>query len=191
MATLQIPASSRLPKGILERLISLTKFGTGHRRRARRTPKRPRRLSTMSTLVPDQWEATFFRSSGVRVTFDGPEWFRPSGDLLQVRQDDDSGCLVLVWRDACVELPDGAGINLAGGTWKRMGKLADRWLPMPRISHPWPSQRFRVKHPRWEPYAGKPHVRLCAIEVRWTADGLLRGTEVEGCCLQVGRKYSL
>jgi hypothetical protein len=40
-------------------------------------------------------------------------------------------------------------------TWKSMGKLADRWLPAPRISHPWPSQRFRVKHPRWEPYAGK------------------------------------
>src|SRR4051812_12073743 len=47
-------------------------------------------------------------------------------------------------------------------TWKSMARLADRWLPMPRISHPWPSQRFRVKHPRWEPYAGKPHVRFCA-----------------------------
>ena len=22
--------------------------------------------------------------------------------------------------------------------------------------------RFRVKHPRWEPYAGIPHVRFCA-----------------------------
>ena len=22
--------------------------------------------------------------------------------------------------------------------------------------------RFAVKHPRWEPYAGKPHVRFCA-----------------------------
>jgi hypothetical protein len=33
-------------------------------------------------------------------------------------------------------------------------KLAERWLPKPRISHPWPSQRFRVKHPRWEPYPG-------------------------------------
>ena len=41
-------------------------------------------------------------------------------------------------------------------------KLAERWLPKPRISHPWPSQRFRVKHPRWEPYAGMPHVRFCA-----------------------------
>ena len=31
-----------------------------------------------------------------------------------------------------------------------------------RIIHPWPSQRFAVKHPRWEPYAGMPHVRFCA-----------------------------
>ena len=27
-------------------------------------------------------------------------------------------------------------------------KLADAWLPQPRILHPWPSQRFAVKHPR-------------------------------------------
>jgi group II intron reverse transcriptase/maturase len=47
-------------------------------------------------------------------------------------------------------------------SWKDMDRLADRWLPKPRISHPWPAQRFRVKHPRWEPYAGKPHVRFCA-----------------------------
>ncbi len=47
-------------------------------------------------------------------------------------------------------------------TWQRIGKLADQWLPKPRILHPWPNQRFAVKHPRWEPYAGKPHVRFCA-----------------------------
>ena len=47
-------------------------------------------------------------------------------------------------------------------TWRRIGKLADQWLPKPRILHPWPNQRFAVKHPRWEPYAGKPHVRFCA-----------------------------
>ena len=47
-------------------------------------------------------------------------------------------------------------------TWRSMGRLADRWLPKPRITHPWPAQRFRVKHPRWEPYAGIPHVRFCA-----------------------------
>ena len=33
-------------------------------------------------------------------------------------------------------------------TWTRMKKLADDWLPKPRILHPWPNQRFAVKHPR-------------------------------------------
>jgi hypothetical protein len=33
-------------------------------------------------------------------------------------------------------------------TWKRMTKLADDWLPKPRILHPWPSSRFAVTHPR-------------------------------------------
>jgi RNA-directed DNA polymerase len=47
-------------------------------------------------------------------------------------------------------------------TWDRMDKLAAAWLPKPRILHPWPQQRFAVKHPRWEPYAGMPHVRICA-----------------------------
>ena len=47
-------------------------------------------------------------------------------------------------------------------TWRRIEKIADQWLPKPRILHPWPNQRFDVKHPRWEPYAGKPHVRFCA-----------------------------
>jgi len=47
-------------------------------------------------------------------------------------------------------------------TWERMKRLADDFLPKPRILHPWPKQRFAVKHPRWEPYAGKPLVRFCA-----------------------------
>src|SRR6516162_10246465 len=47
-------------------------------------------------------------------------------------------------------------------TWARMTKLVDDWLPKPIILHPWPSERFAVTHPRWEPYAGKPHVRICA-----------------------------
>ena len=47
-------------------------------------------------------------------------------------------------------------------TWERMTQLADAWLPKPIILHPWPSERFTVPHPRWEPYAGKPHVRFCA-----------------------------
>lgn len=35
-----------------------------------------------------------------------------------------------------------------GCTWARAGRLADDWLPKPRILHPWPSQRFAVNHPR-------------------------------------------
>src|ERR1035441_2999856 len=27
-------------------------------------------------------------------------------------------------------------------TWERMMRLADQWLPQPRILHPWPEQRF-------------------------------------------------
>jgi RNA-directed DNA polymerase len=51
-------------------------------------------------------------------------------------------------------------------TWARMAQLANAWLPKPIILHPWPSERFAVTHPRWEPYAGKPHVRFCAGGVR-------------------------
>ena len=50
----------------------------------------------------------------------------------------------------------------AGPVWERLQKIADDWLPTPTILHPWPNQRFAVRHPRWEPYAGKPHVRICA-----------------------------
>ncbi len=41
----------------------------------------------------------------------------------------------------------------AGLGWERMAKIADDWLPQPKILHPWPNQRLAVRHPRWEPYA--------------------------------------
>jgi RNA-directed DNA polymerase len=47
-------------------------------------------------------------------------------------------------------------------TWDRMNRLAREFLPAPRVLHPWPSTRFAVTNPRWEPYAGKPLVRFCA-----------------------------
>jgi RNA-directed DNA polymerase len=47
-------------------------------------------------------------------------------------------------------------------TWRRMATLADRFLPKPRIRHPWPAQRFAVKYPRWEPGAGNPLAGICA-----------------------------
>jgi group II intron reverse transcriptase/maturase len=30
-------------------------------------------------------------------------------------------------------------------TWERMARIADRWLPQPRIQHPWPTTRFDAK----------------------------------------------
>jgi len=33
-------------------------------------------------------------------------------------------------------------------SWQRMNRLADDWLPQPRILHPWPNVRFAVKHSR-------------------------------------------
>lgn len=46
--------------------------------------------------------------------------------------------------------------------WERIRRMADDWLPRPRILHPWPDKRFAVRHPRWEPYARIGHVRICA-----------------------------
>jgi RNA-directed DNA polymerase len=36
-------------------------------------------------------------------------------------------------------------------TWERISRLAAAHLPLPRVLHAWPSIRFNVKHPRWEP----------------------------------------
>jgi group II intron reverse transcriptase/maturase len=47
-------------------------------------------------------------------------------------------------------------------TLEQMGKLVDDYLPKPRVLHPWPRDRFAVKHPRWEPYARIGPVRICA-----------------------------
>jgi group II intron reverse transcriptase/maturase len=46
--------------------------------------------------------------------------------------------------------------------WTRMRQLVTDLLPKPRPRHPWPSARFAVTHPRWEPYARIGHVRFCA-----------------------------
>ncbi len=46
-------------------------------------------------------------------------------------------------------------------TWTRMAPIAARWLPPARVQHPYPQQRFIVKHPRWEPSALAAHARIC------------------------------
>ena len=37
--------------------------------------------------------------------------------------------------------------------WRRMNIVAEKFLPIPRVVHPWPEQRFLVKHRRQEPDA--------------------------------------
>ena len=51
-------------------------------------------------------------------------------------------------------------------TWARITTLARRWLPQPRILHPWPFKRFAVIHPRWEPGALIGHAGFCAGDAR-------------------------
>jgi RNA-directed DNA polymerase len=54
-------------------------------------------------------------------------------------------------------------------TWRRMSAYATRWLPTPRISHPYPRMRFAVITPRQEPDAVTPHVRICGGgDQRWS-----------------------
>jgi RNA-directed DNA polymerase len=47
-------------------------------------------------------------------------------------------------------------------TWDRISRLVAAYLPLPRILHPWPSARFAVKHPRWEPGARIAPAGICA-----------------------------
>ena len=39
--------------------------------------------------------------------------------------------------------------------WDRLLPLFTRWIPSPRVLHPYPNPivRFLATHPRWEPYA--------------------------------------
>lgn len=52
------------------------------------------------------------------------------------------------WRRVLSRRSQKARIN-----WERMTRIADAWLPQPRILHPWPDRRFAANHPRWEPNA--------------------------------------
>jgi RNA-directed DNA polymerase len=36
--------------------------------------------------------------------------------------------------------------------WDRLGRLFDRWLPQPRVLHPYPHVRFAARCPRWAPH---------------------------------------
>ncbi len=50
--------------------------------------------------------------------------------------------LTLLWRNQLRQRSQRHGI-----TWRRMGQLVSRWLPTPRMLHPWPAERFAATHP--------------------------------------------
>ena len=50
--------------------------------------------------------------------------------------------LTLLWRNQLRQRSQRHGI-----TWRRMGQLVSRWLPTPRMLHPWPAARFAATHP--------------------------------------------
>lgn len=47
-------------------------------------------------------------------------------------------------------------------TWEKFNRHINRLILRLRICHPYPEVRFYAKHPRQEPYAVVPHVRICA-----------------------------
>jgi RNA-directed DNA polymerase len=49
----------------------------------------------------------------------------------------------------------------AARIWTQITRLADHFLPKPRTLHPWPSVRFAVRNPRWEPSARIGLARIC------------------------------
>ena len=38
-------------------------------------------------------------------------------------------------------------------SWNRTTRIFKRWIPAPRVLHPYPTARFLATHPMWEPYA--------------------------------------
>jgi hypothetical protein len=51
--------------------------------------------------------------------------------------------VIRLWRSMLIHR--GQKHNL---TWERTRKLADRWIPQPRVLHPYPRVRFDAIHPR-------------------------------------------
>src|SRR5206468_12495146 len=56
--------------------------------------------------------------------------------------------LARVWRNALRRRSQRGGVS-----WRRMNALMDRWVPLPRVLHPYPMHRFDAMHPRLKPYA--------------------------------------
>jgi group II intron reverse transcriptase/maturase len=89
----------------------------------------------MHQSIPDQgsWLAQvvggFFAYHAVPTNFDALSSFRR--------------CVTALWKRSLQRRSQRAEL-----TWERMRKMADDWLPTPKILHPWPNIRFAVKHSR-------------------------------------------
>src|SRR5438105_12759478 len=55
-----------------------------------------------------------------------------------------------LWRGVLIRRSQRARVK-----WDRLNSISDRWIPIPRVLHPYPDSRFAATHPRSEPYALK------------------------------------
>jgi len=53
-----------------------------------------------------------------------------------------------LWRNVLVRRSQRAQIR-----WERLTPVFNRWIPEPRLLHPYPDVRFAATHPSWKPYA--------------------------------------
>jgi RNA-directed DNA polymerase len=53
-----------------------------------------------------------------------------------------------LWRDVLIRRSQRAQIR-----WERLLSLFNRWIPDPRVLHPYPDARFAATYPSWKPYA--------------------------------------
>lgn len=65
--------------------------------------------------------------------------------------------LMRIWQQALNTRSQKARITVA-----KIASICAQWFPKPKVHHPWPERRFDVKHPRQEPDAVMPLVRICA-----------------------------
>jgi RNA-directed DNA polymerase len=67
--------------------------------------------------------------------------------------------------------------NRDNTVWGRFRQFAEPYLPKAQILHPWPEQRFAVRHPRQEPYAGCERKAGMSLPVRvWSVQSRAGGT---------------
>jgi hypothetical protein len=67
----------------------------------------------------------------------------PTGYRLILKRQREGAAMTLLWRRALLRRSQRHSVN-----WARMQRLIKRWLPEPRILHPYPSVRFDATHPR-------------------------------------------